>query len=124
MEERPQKIIIETTKAGMEQFDTLLKEKLKEMTPEDWFKAVQENGIMYIDNTNKNIRMTGRTIRKANELIEELFIRGTVTAQDHEDHPYAHICMLDRLILRMRTEHKRHKIEIDRDRLTITLKGF
>lgn len=72
------------------------------------------------------MRATGRTTRKVNELVEELFVRGEVIAEDHitkgiHDDKYLRGRVLNIILSRLKNEHPVVQYTVDRSNFKITL---
>lgn len=72
------------------------------------------------------MRASGRTTRKINQLVEELFVRGEVIAEDIstgdiKTDNFLNKRVLDIILTRLKNEHNHVRYVIDRDKLKITL---
>jgi len=67
------------------------------------------------------LRASGRTTRIVDACIQELFNEGTVTVKDHCDKRVCHENAFDRVVNRLRYEHKHADIRANRNTFAITL---
>lgn len=77
-----------------------------------------------LDKEMEKDRMSGKSTRIADKAIQTFFKKGEIDCRGLDEHPRADEYLFDRILNRLRAEHRTAIIEIDRSVLTLKLKHY